>query len=220
MNKADVDTSSSFYNNQGRQYRFNRTDPITIGDTIIQANSLYIPSSWKTVDLDNSSTYKTATFWSSIYNPPPSTGQGPFTVFGFKNVPFSGLTNQADQNATSDYMQFVAWKPNFGYYALNPKDFPVVYDGWNDLVMTVDVKEGTSTSRSGTYTYYVNGRLAATFENISIDDSVQDIVFLINTVNGCAGFTNYNAAVCTGSNCCIGSTYDTYRTIDGYITSA
>ncbi|KAI8112288.1 hypothetical protein M9434_003611 [Picochlorum sp. BPE23] len=213
----DVDTTSSFFNNQGRQYRFDRS--IKTGDTIVQAASLYIPSTWSQVNLSDSSTWKTATFWSSIYAPPDESGQGPFSVFGFKNAPFKALANANDQDASSDYVQFVAWDPTQGYWAIDPNDFPVKFDQWNDLVVKLAVK-GDLSSRTVSYQYFVNGDLAVEFPDIPLDNSLTDLVFLVNTVNACSGFANYNDAICDknapGNSCCTGSTYDTYRTIDAY----
>lgn len=218
VNSEDVDTTSSFYNTQGRQYRFNNS--INIGATIVQAASLYIPSTWSQVNLSDSSTWKAATFWTSIYAPPDESGQGPFSVIGFKNAPFDGLANSADQDASSDYIQFVAWDPVNGYWAIDPNDFPVKFDQWNDLVVKLAVK-GDATSKTVSYQYFVNGEKAVEFSDIPLDNSFTDLVFLINTVNACSGFSNYNGAICDknapGNTCCTGSTYDTYRTLDAYL---
>ena len=223
VDKIDVDTTSSFYNNQGRQYRFNES--ININDTIVQSGSMYIPSAWSVVDLSDSNTWKTATFWSSLYAPPGQSGQGPFSVVGFKNAPFKGLANSEDQDESSNYIQFVAWDPSFGrYWAVDPTDFPVLFDQWNDFVVKMTIKEAdpsSSPSRMISYQYYINGDLVAEFPDNPLVDGLTDLVFLINTVNACSGFSNYNEAVCDktlpANSCCTGSTYNSYRTLDAYI---
>lgn len=222
VDKDDVDITSSFTNNQGRQYRFKES--INVNDSIVQSGSMFIPSAWSVVDLADTSTWKTATFWSSIYAPPGQQGQGPFSVVGFKNAPFKGLANSDDQDGSSNYIQFVAWDPNNGYWAVDPTNFPVLFDQWNDFVVKMTIKEAdpsSSTSRTISYLYYINGDLVAEFADISLDDGLTDLVFLVNTVNACSGFSNYNEAVCDktvpGNSCCTGSTYDSYRTLDSYI---
>lgn len=222
VDKIDVDTASSFYNNQGRQFRFNES--ININDSIVQSGSMFIPSAWAEVDLTDSNTWKTATFWSSIYAPPGRQGQGPFSVVGFKNAPFKGLANSNDQDGSSSYIQFVAWDPNNGYWAVDPTIFPVLFDQWNEFVVKMTIKEAgpsSSTSRTISYLYYINGDLVASFPDISLEDGLTDLVFLANTVNACSGFSNYNEDVCDktqpGNSCCTGSTYDSHRTLNGYI---
>ena len=60
VDKDDVDITSSFTNNQGRQYRFKES--INVNDSIVQSGSMFIPSAWSVVDLADTSTWKTATF--------------------------------------------------------------------------------------------------------------------------------------------------------------
>ena len=83
---------------------------VGIGERYTLVASLFVPGAWRDgFDANNSATWRGASIWSFQTGTKPS-GQGNFTIFGFKNYPTS--SDQASPQTLGDnFKQFWVWNP-------------------------------------------------------------------------------------------------------------